>query len=167
MKRRLGVITLIILAAAAQPGTVAGAGSGRITADLDGRSISIRSIARQHCHDFDHPRIHCFSSRRAAETDAGRWLGAAGAAPLIQNYVRIFADAGWAGASMYLSLNYSNLGTIGWNDRISSFKGLNSLSGTFWTEAAYAGYSYSFCCNAQVTYVGDFYNDRFSSVRRP
>jgi hypothetical protein len=47
---------------------------------------------------------------------------------------------------------------------ISSFKGLNGLSGHFATDAYNNGRLYPFCCNAWVTYVGDSWNDQFSSV---
>ncbi|MCU0483555.1 MAG: beta/gamma crystallin family protein [Chloroflexi bacterium] len=82
-------------------------------------------------------------------------------------YVQVFVNRDYGGASAYLSANYPNLGTIGWNDRISSYKVLISGSGEFREHANYVGAIDEFCCTQWVTYVGDYYNDKFSSVRTP
>jgi hypothetical protein len=81
------------------------------------------------------------------------------------NYVRIWEDAGQDGASMYLSQDYANLGSIYWNDRITSFKALNGESGVFHHDVGYET-PYSFCCNQSVNKVGSTHNDKFSSVER-
>ena len=80
-------------------------------------------------------------------------------------YVIAYRDAGYLGPSIAISRDYDDLRTIGWNDVISSFKAVNGLSGHFATDARNGGRLYpSFCCNVQVTYVGDTWNDQFSSV---
>jgi len=79
-------------------------------------------------------------------------------------YVRVYNDAGFDGASMVLSASYENLSTIGWNDRISSYKSVNAGSGVFSEHASGAGNDTSFCCNVNVSYVGAAKNDTFSSV---
>ena len=177
MARRLAVLlALAALLASARP--VAADDAPQIIADLEGRVIASTEVGEYHCHDFDFPRIHCFTS--SAELEAA--VAALGVDPgpqepasmgsgdglgiLATNYVRIFADASFGGSSAYLSANYSDLSSIGWNDRISSFYGLNSARGEFWEHKGYTGFVYGFCCNQQVSYVGDAYNDKFSSVRR-
>ena len=55
------------------------------------------------------------------------------------------------------------LAWIGWNDRVSSFKGKNAQTGTFYTDWFAGGSGYGFCCNQQVSSLGGF-NDTFSSV---
>jgi hypothetical protein len=81
-------------------------------------------------------------------------------------YVRAYADATFGGSSFTFSSDYTNLGAVGWNDRISSYVSLNCGAGEFREHSGYAGFRYAFSCGDQVTYVGDAYNDRFSSVRR-
>ena len=144
--------------------------ASEIRADLEGLPIAATSVGKFHCHDLDFPRIHCYSSASALETAVDDAVGSAELpidGVLAVSYVRIFESASFVGASAYLSQSYSDLRTIGWNDRISSFQALNSLSGRFFEHINYAGFVYSFCCNTQVSYVGDAYNDRFSSVSRP
>jgi hypothetical protein len=153
-----------------------------IRADLEGRPIAPAEVGEWYCHDFSYPAIHCFTSE--AELDAavsalgyeplvggGRAGSSAGgstvspAGVLSLNYVHVYVDANYAGYSAYFSANYPDLGLIGWDDRISSFVALNSLAGEFRDLVNYGGFNYGFCCNSQVYYVGDAYNDRFSSVR--
>lgn len=173
---------IVVLASsllALPPGVAAG--EPPIRADLDGRPIPVVDVGDWFCHDFDYPVIHCF--RSAAELDAA--VADLGVAPLEPSgdtavssslgspsvvlglsYVRVFVDAGYAGNSAYFSVNYSNLGLIGWNDKISSFIALNGLSGQFFENTNYWGLVDSFCCSQSVSYVGDIYNDKFSSVRQ-
>ena len=79
-------------------------------------------------------------------------------------YVRIFDDATFEGASMYLSASYDNLSVIGWNDRISSYRSVNAGTGVFSEHAGGLGIDTTFCCNVNVSYVGAAKNDTFSSV---
>jgi len=55
--------------------------------------------------------------------------------------------------------------TIGWNDRMSSFKARNGETGRFWTDWFNGGSSWPFCCNSQVSGLGA-YDNTFSSVQR-
>lgn len=143
-----------------------------IEADLGGRPIPAVDVGRYHCEDLDFPRIHCHRSAVDLERAVARRL-AAGALPdtgapatiLATNYVRVFADLNYGGASAYLSVSYDDLGVIGWNDRISSFQGQAGNGGTFFEHIYGGGFAYGFNAYQQVTYVGDVYNDRFSSVR--
>ncbi len=174
MRRRQGFLSSAVafLGLLGTAGTVA-ADAAAISADLEGREIPAIEVGQYHCHDLDFPRLHCFRSSAAVEREVDRFLRGRGesstlrsAQVLAVNYVRIFADAGYGGSSMYLSVNYDNLSSIGWNDRISSFKALNSLRGSFHTGSYGDGSAYGFCCNQQVTYVGSAFNDTFSSVYR-
>ncbi len=80
------------------------------------------------------------------------------------DYVEVFENPSYGGASMYMAQDYSVLSLIGWNDRISSFKGLNGQAGIFYTDWLYGGSTWSFCCNQNISSLGAF-NDTFSSVR--
>ena len=64
-----------------------------------------------------------------------------------------------------MSEDYSVLSLIGWNDRISSFKGRNSQLGAFYVDWFYSGTVWAFCCNQQVANLGS-YSNTFSSIRR-
>lgn len=130
-------------------------------AELDGRSIPLRSVGKHHCHDLDYPRITCFATRKrlGAELDAA--AVARGITAL--SYVRIYEDEAYQGSSMALSQGYANLGSIGWNDRISSFRVLNDGAGVFREHAGPSGASYAFCCDDAVTNLGSW-NDIISAV---
>ena len=138
-------------------------GAALLTADLDGRPIELVKVGSYYCHDFDYPRIHCFATPAALEDAVSTTLVAMAATDT--NYVLIFENTYYQGAYMYISSDYSILATVGWNDRISSFKSVNSGSGKFWTDWFYGGTSWGFCCNVQTPFLGTF-NDTFSSVYR-
>lgn len=133
-----------------------------LSADLAGIPIPLADVVLYHCDDFDAPRIHCFTTAAARDVSLGGLtsLAASGVA-----YVVIYDYASFSGASMYLSDDYSILAVIGWNDRISSFKGQNNQSGRFWTDWFGGGSPYNFCCNQQVAILGGWDNT-FSSVNR-
>lgn len=143
-----------------------------IEADLEGRPIPAVDVGRHHCEDFDFPRIHCYPSAADLERAVALRLASplpSGPEPLVTStaagYVRIYADIFFGGASAYLSVPYDELSVIGWNDRISSFQGQAGAGGTFFEHIYGGGFAYPFNAYQQVTYVGDAYNDRFSSVR--
>jgi hypothetical protein len=151
---------LVLLSLSA--GTAAAEG---VRADLEGKAIEATKVGSYYCHDLAYPDIHCF--RTAARLEAA--LAAAGPDSFgvsATNYVVIYADQSYGGAYAYLSQNYSNLGSIGWNDRITSFKALNGEDGRFYEHESAGGGSYTFCCNQQVSNVGQAWNDRITSVYR-
>lgn len=140
-------------------------------ATLDGEPIASSTVARWQCHDLAVPHIHCFRSIVSLRRDIRRYLdggrarvGAPAVGILAVAYVRVYEDANYGGGSAYLSQDYTNLGTIGWNDRITSFKVLNGGSGTFREHAGPAGASYGFCCAQQVSNIGSTWNDAISAV---
>jgi hypothetical protein len=174
------VAVLLVSIALIVPAGVA-ASDPTIRADLEGRPIPAIQVGDWYCHDFEYPLIHCF--RTAVELDAAvaslgyqplgpdtstnKSVGTASPAGVLTvNYVHVYVDASYVGNSAYFSVNYSNLGLIGWNDKISSFVGLASATGQFFEDAGYNGFIFGWCCNSAVSYVGNNSNDRFSSVRR-
>lgn len=177
MKRlaaRAGLMALIVGLSVlpTSPAAVRSQSEPEIRADLEGRPIPAADAGRYHCEDIDFPRIHCYASAGELEQAVARRLvapqppGPQGVvASTATTYVRVFADKVFAGASAYLSTPYDDLSVIGWNDRISSFQGLGGAGGTFFQHIYGGGAAYPFNANQWVTYVGDTYNDTFSSVR--
>jgi hypothetical protein len=170
--RTAGILAVALVMVGVYARSADAASGPVILADLGGRPIPAVDVGRYHCEDFDFPRIHCYLSAIDLEQAVARRLAApASAGPgalattLATNYVRVFADLNYGGASAYLSVSYDDLSVIGWNDRISSFQGLAGNGGTFFEHIYGGGFAYPFSANQQVTYVGDAYNDRFSSVR--
>jgi len=156
----LGLVALTGLPSASQGSDIA--------ADLDGRAINPRQVADYYCHDLEFPRIHCFDTQVELDEAVAKW----GIGPLVPpalassiSYVRVFVDSQYQGPSAYLSQTYVDLGVIGWADIISSLIALNSQVGRFYEHTWFNGTSFYFCCNTWVAYVGDLYNDTFSSVR--
>lgn len=140
-----------------------------IAADLGGRPIKPDLIASYYCHDFDYPTVHCY--RTAADLEAAEAARAVSsfsptAAFSIADYVTIFDGTVWTGTYMDISQNYDALFSIGWNDRVSSYKARNSASGKFWTDWFASGTSRSFCCNTQVSSLPAGLDNAFSSVYR-
>ncbi len=153
------------------PAAVRSQSEPEIRADLEGRPIPAADVGRYHCEDIDSPQIHCYASAGDLERVVARRLaapqppgpkGIAAAAATV--YVRVFADKGFTGASAYLSTPYDDLSVIGWNDRISSFQGLAGAGGTFFQHIYRGGAAYPFNAGQWISYVGDAYNDTFSSV---
>jgi hypothetical protein len=140
-----------------------------VTADLDGHRIKSSLISRYYCHDFEYPRIRCFASAAALEASkAERASTLAAVSPNFGagDYVTIFDGVSYTGAYMDVSQNYDALFSIGWNDRISSYKGRNSGSGTFWTDWYASGTGINFCCNTNVGNLASGLDNAFSSIYR-
>ena len=133
------------------------------TAELDGRRIDPALVSEYHCHDFDNPVFRCFGTESELDADmaARRGGGDFGA-----GYIRAYADAGLSGSSIILTSDVWNLASIGWNNRISSVQSVGFQSGTFHQHAGYGGWGFFVCCGAGYTYVGDAFNDQFSSFDR-
>jgi len=130
------------------------------TAYLDGRPIPLADVARYYCDDFSYPVIQCSTSPVVEATRASL-------TSLLSSidYVTVYEYAGYAGAYMNMSQDYSALSLIGWNDRISSFKARNSETGSFFVDWFYGGSTWSFCCNTQQPTLNG-YDNTFSSVER-
>ena len=162
--RRIAVSVAIgVLLAQLLAVPVAGAGGtkeSQLSAYLDGRPIPLSDVGKYYCDDFDYPVIRCSSSPLIASlrTTTVTLLAAV-------DYVTIYENTSFNGAYMHVSQDYGSLITIGWNDRISSFRGRNSETGTLWTDWFNTGSSWPFCCNSQFSSLGA-YNNTFSSVQR-
>lgn len=142
------------------------AAAGLVRAELDGHAIPVSAIPDLYCHDLDYPVIRCFRSAEALESGTAQALGSAPLGATALPFVAIYQDIELSGPYSLLAADYDNLSSIGWNDRISSFKSLNGYGGRFWTDAVHSGRLVGFAPGAIVTYVGDAYNDSFSSVYR-
>jgi hypothetical protein len=132
----------------------------KLSATLDGRPIPLEDVGKYYCDDFAYPEIRCWSTRALADSRAL-------AVTLLTSidYVTVYDLTNFNGAFMNISQDYAALSTIGWNDRVSSFKARNSETGTFYTDWFYSGSFWGFCCNSQLSSLGSF-NNTFSSIIR-
>ena len=170
MSRRQAALLLLAAVLLVPPATATAAEAPTgVEADLAGRPIELAHVAGLHCHDLDFPRLHCFETARARDAALTLEAGAGSLGPLgatATAYVTVFEHASYGGASMTVSQDYSTLAFIGWNDRISSFKALNSETGNFYWDWLYGGGTpYTFCCNQNVPSLG-IWNDNISSILR-
>lgn len=136
----------------------------------DDREVPISDVLNYHCHDVSFPKLSCFTSATDRDQDlAATSFGGAltGVQSLGSGYVIAYVHASYAGSSVILSQDYSNLGNIGWNDVISSYKVYTTSTGAFYQHAGYGGIVKYYCCLTNVTYVGDAYNDIFSAFNLP
>jgi hypothetical protein len=133
----------------------------KVSATLDGKPISLERAGDLSCHDFDYPVLRCFSSPGAQTRDIAlrTSLGRAG---VLVGYVTFFEHAGYDGSFMTLSADQPWLSSIGWNDRISSFKSFGA-SGRFRENSPGGGFIYSFGSGAQISFLSNTYNDKFSA----
>jgi hypothetical protein len=157
----LMVLSSLTIHGLAQPrGTNAADADPQLTATLDGKPIPLEDVGKYYCDDFSYPEIKCSSTK--VIPDARATLVTLLTAV---DYVTIYDGAVYAGASMNVSQDYSALSLIGWNDRISSFRGRNSETGSFYVDWFYGGTAWAFCCNTQTSSLGT-YNNTFSSIKR-
>jgi hypothetical protein len=129
-----------------------------LRAYLDGRPLKLTEVARWYCDDFSYPVIECYSEPTDLE---GRTAATMSVSSV--DYVTIYDYASYTGPYMHVSQDYTILASIGWNDRVSSFKARNSQDGRFYTDWFYNGTAYYFCCNQQLASLGVFDNT-FSSM---
>jgi hypothetical protein len=163
MKRLAFAAAVLMVAAASSP--VAGASPESVVADLEGRRIGTESIPDHFCHDRDYPQIHCFKTASKLEVALGAATRSASAVAAA-DYVVVFSSPTYAGSYFYVSQNYDALAVVGWNDRIRSYRGLNSGKGIFWTDWLMSGTSQAFCCNQTVPVLSSTFDHQFSSVYR-
>jgi hypothetical protein len=148
------------------PATPSMAAEPEVVVTLDGRPIPAAAIAKHHCHDLEFPVVRCFSSASARDLTLSAEAGLMGAATVTAvAYVTMYDGSAFSGSSFLVSQNYDALASIGWNDRVSSFKARNSETGRFYTDWFAGGSSWAFCCNQQTASLGSF-NNTFSSVYR-
>jgi hypothetical protein len=163
---RSAIAALILIASIGIPAIVAEERSvqAKASATLDGEPISLSAAADYSCHDLEAPIIRCFRDPAEMVKSADKLLAGSASKVLSSGYVIAYENSLYGGASRLMSISYDNLGSIGWNDRISSFKSFGA-SGAFREHAPPAGFAYSFGTSTQVSYVGDAFNDKFSSLQ--
>lgn len=160
------IATLVLITGSAEHA------AARTAAQPDGgwrgvRAIRVGPVRQEHCHDAIPRLLRCFTTRAARDAS---WRENRSLRPLSTyagGYVIAWVNASYAGSSVILSQDYTNLVTIGWNDRISSYKVYTNLTGGFYEHSNYSGLTQLFCCFSQVSYVGDAYNDKFTSINLP
>jgi len=76
-------------------------------------------------------------------------------------YVTSYEHATYDGSQMTLSADQPWLSSIGWNDRISSFKSFGA-TGRFREHSPNGGLVYTFGSTSQVPILTSTYNDKFS-----
>jgi hypothetical protein len=131
-------------------------------ATLAGRSIPVSDVRLYHCHNARAAVYSCFASASERDRDARRatrYLAAGSVA-----YVILYEHAYYGGASITLFDPVAHLGSLGWNDAVSSFKSLNGQRPKWWRDTYFAGTAWRWTAGAWVSYVGDAANDQFSSV---
>jgi hypothetical protein len=139
--------------------------AGDLSATLDGKRIRLDRVASLQCHDFDYPIIRCFSTAEWIAADIDARLAAkdaAGARLLLAGYVTVYQDNFYGTPSISLSTDQASLSSLGWNDRISSFRSFGAV-GEFREHSPAGGFTYGYGSSSQVTYVGDAYNDKFNA----
>ena len=168
MRRTRALLLALLLALAWW--TPAIAAPREVEATLDGRPIDLSDVGRYQCHDLEFPVIRCFRKAidRDLSVDAGLdvlGVSVSVSAATAVVYVTLYDSPNFLGASISLSQNYDALATIGWNDRVSSFRGRNSETGKFFTDWFASGGTWAFCCNQSITGLST-YDNSFSSVYR-
>jgi hypothetical protein len=176
------VAALAVTAMLAPATSAAQRGSGAppgVFAELDGRPLKLRDVAKYYCHDFDYPRITCSRNakvtqrgvdRKVAEAEARAEVAAESFATLAMEegggqYATIYDGMTFSGSWMAVSQDYDALFWVGWNDRISSFRSRYYGAGSFYTDWYGNGSSWRFCCNQYVSSLGS-YDNSFSAVYR-
>lgn len=162
---RVAVLTLVAMSMAAAP--VAGGTPSKVTADLDGVAISVDQVPEHFCYDRDFPVIHCFATPGGLEA-AFEDLDRANVAEAVTatDCVIVYSSTYYAGSYLYISQDYDTLVTVGWNDRIRSYRGLNSELGRFWTDWFRNGTALDFCCNSNVPSLSATFDQKITSVYR-
>jgi hypothetical protein len=135
-------------------------------ATLDGRPIAIERAADLDCHDFEYPVIRCFDSVASLESDVAVQVARLNAGALFAvattGYVVVYEHAAYAGSTKVLSSDVPWLSSIGWNDKISSFKSFGA-TGAFNEHSPSGGFIYSYGPTSRVASLSGTYNDKFSS----
>ena len=160
--RRVRTLLVVVLLGSLVAPSSAAAEERSIT--LDGDPISVKRAATLSCHDLVPTEVRCFRSGGEMEADIAdvfRNARDGGAALLLVGYVVVYEDASYNGASRTLSTDYSNLGSIGWNDRISAFASFGA-TGNFREHSPAGGFLYAYSGSTMVSFLSGTYNDKFS-----
>lgn len=131
---------------------------------LGDKIIDQDRAASLHCHDLEVGIVRCFTTDAEMLDAAAKVFADQGSRELgllLAGYVVVYEHVNWDGASRTLSQDYPNLGSIGWNDKISSLTSYGA-TGRFREHSPAAGFIYSYTPNTDVTYLPSPYNDAFS-----
>jgi hypothetical protein len=134
---------------------------------LSGVDIPTSEVALHHCHDLMYPVYTCFQTEAQRDADALALSADIALGPLSSTgftYALAYEAIDYGGNSLLISTSIPDLGTLGWNNRISSFKSTNGGHPKWWAGAAYSGLAWHWGISAWVPYVGSAANDQFSSV---
>ncbi len=169
--RRLGpvaVLLAVLTSMVAPVHSVSGAQTGGLRATVDGRLISLAEVSALHCHDLAYPLIRCFHDEPAMQADERQTAASAPTGSAITVWVTWYRDAGYGGPSFDAASSWPDLATINWSHQISAFRSYSGANPRWFFYPNYAGgVSVSWGVNAQISYVGATYNDRFASVMAP
>jgi hypothetical protein len=166
VRRSTALTVIVALILFAGPGRTA----QTLAVTLDGTSASLAQATRYHCHDLIAGQLTCYRSASRRDADVTRLFEQRHANPLgatATGYVIAYAGISYTVRSVVLTQNYANLATIGWDNVISSYRVFTNLTGAFYSNTYYAGLTQYYCCFRDVPYVGDSYNDTFSSFSLP
>lgn len=171
----MGIVLALLSVSPVQAAATPAGSPPVIRAEVGGRPIPLADVARFHCHDLASPLIRCFPTSAERDADEAA-IAAIGASPdgaptlasssVISPYVRWYLDANSGGPSFDASIAYSDLGAIGWNDKISSFLTYAGGHPRWWRDVGFTPVSWDWGIGVSVPYVGDAANDQFSSVER-
>lgn len=148
-------------------------GSG-VMASYRGTQVSLEWLLRNReavsCDDhLGHGIISCYDSHTEmmASLKSGK-VSAQACGTHGTQYATIWEHFGYSGSSFTLFYDYSNLGSIGWNDRISAVQVVSGCSARFFQNAGYDSGAFGgpIPYSENTWYVGDVFNDQFSSVSR-
>ena len=138
----------------------------RVAADLEGQPIAAEAIPDFFCTDRDFPLIHCYKTAARLDAAVQQRPALSSLATAATVYVVIYSGQTYSGSYMYVSQDYDILALVGWNDRIRSYRGVNSGRGIFWTDWYRTGIGIPFCCNTWVPALASDVDRAFSSVYR-
>jgi len=171
---RLGPLVTFLLAiwvVSAAPATAASpTGAETLRATLDGTATSLDQMSSSYCHDLAYPTIRCFTSLAAMRDDEARMLDRPTTAATASGYtlwVTWYRDIGFGGPAYDAFWSWPDLSVLNWSHQVSSFRAYNGANPKWLLVANNQGVTVSWGVNAQVSYVGDTYNDRFEGVMVP
>ncbi|MEP7158310.1 MAG: hypothetical protein ABI797_02705 [Chloroflexota bacterium] len=141
----------------------------QVKALLDGDRIPLKEVVNHHCHDLTAPTYRCFDTEAERDADALAFLGEqpiiAPLSSLSFTFALVYAAANYGGSSLMISAPTPDLGVVGWNNVISSFKSTNGGRPKWWSGFNYSGSASQWPTSAWVPYVGDLVDNTFSSVK--
>lgn len=141
-----------------------------LRATHNGKPIPLKEVGNHHCTDIAYPVLTCFdtnaqvekfmASKRASvsRTNADEPVSTADCV----EYAVFYEHSSYGGKALYACVNYSNLHTIGWGDRISSSYHIR-LGYCVYNDTNYVSNGY--CPGTNISNYGNIgRNDKVSSI---